>query len=45
MTFDEENSGHLFAADLQEPLRKIQAFGNLLEEEYGGIFTIAWQAR
>lgn len=26
---------HVASHDLQEPLRKIQAFGNLLEEEYG----------
>ncbi len=30
-----QDFAHVASHDLQEPLRKIQAFGNLLEEEYG----------
>jgi PAS domain S-box-containing protein len=30
-----QNFAYIASHDLQEPLRKIQAFGNLLEEEYG----------
>ncbi len=30
-----QDFAHIASHDLQEPLRKIQAFGNLLEEEYG----------
>lgn len=32
-----QDFAHVASHDLQEPLRKIQAFGNLLEEEYGAV--------
>ncbi|MGI8419391.1 MAG: ATP-binding protein [Candidatus Levyibacteriota bacterium] len=36
-----QDFAYVASHDLQEPLRKIQAFGNLLEEEYGGVLELA----
>jgi light-regulated signal transduction histidine kinase (bacteriophytochrome) len=34
-----QDFAYVASHDLQEPLRKIQAFGNLLEEEYGSVLS------